>query len=130
MYELAYCSWFIVAATATAKGLTVITTSTRLSEDGNRVLILHSNRLLDFTIRSRTKDEQTQNYLKSSCSHVLRNEKVHGYHVPLRKKTSSTLRQINSNFKFPSRIKTIVSQKFLRIAKRNFKPKIGNVTAR
>ena len=120
MYELVYCSWFIVVSTAIAKGLT---TSTRLSEDWNRVSILHSNGLLDFTIRSRTTDEQTQNCLKSSCSHVLGNKKVHGYHVPSQKKTSSTLRQINSNFKFPSRIKTIVSQKFLGIAKCNFRTK-------
>ena len=54
---------------------------------------------------------------------MLGNEKVHGYHVPSQKKTSSTLRQINSNFKFPSRIKTIVSQKFLGIAKCNFRTK-------
>ena len=65
MYELAYCSWFIVVTTAAAKGLTL---STRLGEDWNRVSILHSNWLLDFTIRSRTKDEQTQNYLKTNFS--------------------------------------------------------------
>ena len=38
MYELAYCPWFIVVATAATKGLM----SARLSEDWNRVLILHS----------------------------------------------------------------------------------------
>ena len=38
MYELAYCPWFIVVATAATKGL-----STRLGEVWNRVSILHSN---------------------------------------------------------------------------------------
>ena len=65
MYELTYCSWVIVVATAATKGLT---TSTRPSEDWNRVLIQHNNRLLNFTIRSKTKDKQTQNYLKINFS--------------------------------------------------------------
>ena len=65
MYELVYCSWVIVVATVATKGLTM---STRLGEDWNRISILHSNRLRDFTIRSRTKDEQTQNYLKTNFS--------------------------------------------------------------
>ena len=65
MYKLVYCSWVIVVATVTTKGLTM---STRLGEDWNRVSILHSNRLRDFRIRSRTKDEQTQNYLKTNFS--------------------------------------------------------------
>ena len=38
MYELAYCPWFIVVATAATKGL-----PTRLGEVWNRVSILHSN---------------------------------------------------------------------------------------
>ena len=43
MYELVYCSWFIVIATAATNGLTM---STRFGEDWNRVSILNSNRCL------------------------------------------------------------------------------------
>ena len=50
------------------------------------------------------------------------------------KKTSPILQEINSNFKeraiFPSRIKTIVSGKFSRIANAISEPKIGHVTDR
>ena len=69
-----------------------------------------------------------------SCSHVLGNKKVHLYQVPPRKKTSPVLRETNSNFKeraiFPSRVKTIVSRKFSRIANAISEPKIGHVTDR
>ena len=62
-------------------------------------------------------------FLAVSVNIVLGNKKVHAYHVPSRKKQAQRGEIISktSNFKeaerakFPSRIRTIVSRKFLRI---------------
>ena len=56
-----------------------------------------------------------QFFINSSCSHVLRNEKVHVYHVLSQKKAAWFYERFIPQTKkalFPSRIKTIVSWKF------------------